>query len=264
MSKLTDRKVHNLKIPGRYADGDTLYLMVWPAGGKSWVQRLTVEGRRADLGLGSYPAVSLAEARHKALDNRALAKSGGNPLSVKRAEEKQVAMPTFETLAQQHIEEHSHSWRNAKHRAQWLSSLQSYAFPTIGGLKVNEISRKHVVEALSPIWIAKPETARRVRQRIRAVMDRAVALEYADYNPAGDAMNGALTKLPRVKAHHRAPPYKELPSILQTVRESTASLVVKLGFELLVLTASRLENLEARFGRKWIWIRLRGRFSETE
>ena len=185
MGKLTDRAIRNLNKPGRYADGDTLYLVLWPTGSKSWMQRLIVEGRRSDLGLGAYPLVSLAEARRKALDNRALAKSGGNPLSVKREEEKQVAMPTFEILARQHIEEHIHAWRNAKHRAQWLSTLQSYAFPTIGALRVNEITRKHVVEALSPIWIAKPETARRVRQRIRAVMDRAVALEFATTTPPG-------------------------------------------------------------------------------
>ena len=239
MGKLTDRAIRNLKKPGRHADGDTLYLVLWPTGSKSWMQRLIIEGRRSDLGLGAYPVVSLAEARRKALDNRALAKSGGNPLSVKREEEKQVAMPTFETLAQKHIEEHSHAWRNAKHTAQWLSTLQSYVFPTIGGLKVNEISRKHVVEALSPIWTAKPETGRRVRQRIRAVMDRAVALEYIDYNPAGDAINGALTKLPRVKAHHRALPYRELPAALQAVRDSTASPSVKLAFEMLALTACR-------------------------
>ena len=239
MGKLTDRAIRNLNKPGRYADGDTLYLVLWPTGSKSWMQRLIVEGRRSDLGLGAYPLVSLAEARRKALDNRALAKSGGNPLSVKREEEKQVAMPTFETLARQHIEEHIHAWRNAKHRAQWLSTLQSYAFPTIGALRVNEITRKHVVEALSPIWIAKPETARRVRQRIRAVMDRAVALEFADYNPAGDAVNGALAKLPRVRAHHRALPYRELPAALQAIRDSTASSSVKLAFEMLALTACR-------------------------
>ena len=243
MGKLTDRAIRTLKASGRHPDGDTLFLVVSPSGSKAWVQRLTIKGKRHDLGLGGYPVVSLAEARRKALENRSQAKSGGDPLAVKREEATLAAMPTFETLARQHIDEHQHTWRNAKHRSQWLSTLQTYAFPTIGALNVNEITRKHVVEALSPIWIAKPETARRVRQRIRAVMDRAVALEFADYNPAGDAVNGALAKLPRVKAHHRAPPYRELPAILQAVRDSTATPVVKLGFELLVLTASRSGEL---------------------
>ena len=239
MGKLTDRAIRNLKTPGRHPDGDTLFMVVTPSGSKSWVQRLTIRGKRHDLGLGGYPVVSLAEARRKAFENRTQAKSGVDPLAEKREVEFKDSIPTFEVLATQHIAENSHAWRNAKHRAQWLSTLQSYAFPTIGALRVNEITRKHVVEALSPIWTAKPETARRVRQRIRAVMDRAVALEFADYNPAGDAVNGALAKLPRVKAHHRALPYRELPAALQAVRDSTASPSVKLAFELLALTTCR-------------------------
>ena len=150
-----------------------------------------------------------------------------------------AAMPAFEALARQHIAEHRHAWRNSKHAAQWLSTLETYAFPTIGTVKVNEISRRQVVDVLSPIWHTKAETARRVRQRIRAVMDRAVALEYVDYNPAGDVINGALTKMPHVRTHHRALPYQELPSALQAVRESTTSPCVKLAFELLALTACR-------------------------
>ena len=237
--KLSDLKVRNLKTPGRYPDGATLYLVVWPSGSKSWVQRLTIGGRRADLGLGGYPAMSLAQARRKAQDNRALAKSGGDPLAEKREEAVVAAMPTFEALARQHITEHRHAWRNSKHAAQWLSTLEAYAFPIIGAAKVNEITRRQVVDILSPIWHTKAETARRVRQRIRAVMDRAVAMEYVDYNPAGDAINGALTKMPRVRAHHRALPYQELPAALEAVRGSTGSPSVKLAFEMLALTACR-------------------------
>ena len=205
---LTDVAIRNLKVPGRYRAGDTLYIMVWHNERKSWVQRLTIEGRRTDLGLGSYPKVSLSEAREKARENRSLAKSGGNPLTVKRQEALLAATPTFEALARQHIDENLHSWKNAKHRAQWLSTLETYAFPTLGALKVNEISRRQVAEALSLIWGSKPETARRVRQRICSVMDRAVALQYVDYNPAGDAIKGALPKQPRMKLHHRALPYR--------------------------------------------------------
>ena len=231
--------VRNVKTPGRYFAGETLYLMVWPAGTKSWVQRLTIEGRRTDLGLGPYPAVSLAKARQKAWENRSLAKSGGNPLAVKQEEAMLAEIPTFEALARQHIAENLHSWKNTKHRAQWLSTLETYAFPTLRSSRVNKITRRQVVDALSPIWTSKPETARRVRQRIRSVMDRAVALEYVDYNPAGDAINGALAKQRRVKEHHRALPYGNLPAALQAVRESTASPSVRLGFKTLALTACR-------------------------
>ena len=183
--------------------------------------------------------MSLAQARRRAQDNRSLAKSGGDPLAEKREEAVVAAMPTFEALARQHITEHRHAWRNSKHAAQWLSTLEAYAFPIIGAAKVNEITRRQVVDILSPIWHTKAETARRVRQRIRAVMDRAVAMEYVDYNPAGDAINGALTKMPRVRAHHRSLPYRELPAALGAVRGSTASPSVKLAFEILALTACR-------------------------
>ena len=99
----TDVAVRNVKTPGRYSAGETLYLMVWPNGSKSWVQRLTIEGRRTDLGLGPYPTVTLKKARHKAWENRSLAKSGGNPLAVKREEAMLAEVPTFEALARQHI-----------------------------------------------------------------------------------------------------------------------------------------------------------------
>ena len=158
---------------------------------------------------------------------------------MKREAEALAKTPSFEALARRHIAENSDSWRNAKHRAQWLSSLATYVFPSLGSKRVDEISRRDVIEALSPIWTSKPETARRVRQRVRAVMDRAVAMEYIDFNPAGDAINGALAKQRRITNHHPALPYRDLPAAIQAVRESTASLSVKLAFELLALTACR-------------------------
>ena len=231
--------VRNVKTPGRYSAGETLYLVVWPSGRKSWVQRLTAKKRRRDIGLGPYPAVTLAQARQMAREHLSVAKAGGDPLEIRRNEAKLAETPTFEALARQHIAENLDSWKNNKHRAQWLSTLQTYAFPALGSLRVNEVTRKQVVDVLSPIWSSKPETARRVRQRIRAIMDRAVALEYIDYNPAGDAIKAALPKMRRVKEHHRALPYGELPAALQSVRGSTAHSSVKLGFEMLALTACR-------------------------
>ena len=231
--------VRNEKTPGRHPIGETLYLMVWPSGSKSWVQRISIKGERKDIGLGPHPPVSLAQARQKAGENRTIVKSGGDPLAAKREEARLAETPTFEQLARQHIAQNRLSWKNIKHRAQWESTLKTYAFPKIGALKVNEIDRKHVVEVLAPIWTTKAETARRVRQRIRSVMDRAISLEYVDYNPAGDAINGALARQRRTKNHHRALPYGNLPAALQAVRESTASPSVKLGFEMLALTACR-------------------------
>ena len=246
--------VSKMKTPGRHYAGETLYLMVWPSGKKSWVQRLTVKGKRADLGLGPYPAVSLAAARTRARENLSQAKTGGNPLAARQEEANVAAVPTFEALARQHIAENQHSWRNAKHRAQWLSTLEAYAFPALGSLRVNEVTRKHVAGLLSLIWTTKPETARRVRQRIRAVMDRAVALEHIDYNPAGEAINAALAKQRRVKEHHRALPYRQLPAALRAVQESTAGAPVKLAFEMLALTACRSGEVR---GMTWDEVDLR-------
>ena len=246
--------VRNVRTEGRHSVGETLYLMVWPSARKTWVQRLTIEGKRKDLGLGPYPTVSLAEARKKAQDNLSLVNSGGNPLAVKQEESALTSIPTFDALARQHIAENLRSWRNSKHGAQWRSTLETYAFPTLGALKVNEITRRHVVDALSPIWTSKPETARRVRQRIRAVMDRAAALEFIDYNPAGDVINAALAKQPRVKNHHRAPPYASLPAALRAVQESTASPSVKLAFEMLALSGCRSGEVR---GMTWDEVDLR-------
>ena len=213
--------------------------MIFPSGAKSWVQRLVIQGQRHDLGLGSYPAVSLAFARQKSLENRALVKSGVNPLAVKREAEALAKTPSFEALARRHIAENSDSWRNAKHRAQWLSSLATYVFPSLGSKRVDEISRRDVIETLSPIWTSKPETARHVRQRVRAVMDRAVAMEYADSTRQGTPSTQPLpssaasgtTTLPCLTG--------TCPPALQAVRESTASVPVKLAFEMLALTACR-------------------------
>ena len=236
MGRLTDRGIRYLKTPGRHPDGETLYLVVSRSGYRSWIQRLVIRGRRHDMGLGPFPAVSLAEARQRAHNNRVLARSGGDPMSDKQAA---ARLPSFETLARQHIAENSSSWRNLKHRAQWLTTLEVYAFPSLGGLRVNEITRRHVIETLTPIWTSKPETAKRVRQRIRSVMDRAVAMEYVDYNPAGDAINAALARQPRGVAHHRALPYGELPAALRAARDSGAGTAAKLAFEMLALTACR-------------------------
>ena len=255
MGKLTDKTIRNLEAAGRHSDGDTLYFVIYPSGAKNWVQRLVIQGQRHDLGLGPYPAVSLALARKKSMENRTLVKSGVNPLAVKREAEALAKTPSFEALARRHIAENSDSWRNAKHRAQWLSSLATYVFPSFGSIRVDEISRRDVIETLSPIWTSKPETARRVRQRVRAVMDRAVAMEYVDFNPAGDAINAALAKQRRVKNHHPALPYRDLPSALQAVRDSTASVPVKLAFELLALTACRSGEVR---GMVWEEVDLNG------
>jgi hypothetical protein len=162
-------KVRSIKEPGRYADGNGLYLFVEPSGAKRWVLRTVVQGKRRDIGLGGLRLVSLSEAREKAGAYRKLAREGGDPLAERRKERRQI--PTFAEAAKAVHTQRSATWKNPKHAAQWINTLREYVFPALGERRVDQIDTPDVLNALSPIWLTKPETARRVRQRIRVVFD---------------------------------------------------------------------------------------------
>ena len=231
--RLTDRAIRTLKERGRYGDGNTLYLVVTPGGSKQWVQRVTIGGKSTDLGLGGYPLVSLREAREKAQVNRKLARSGSDPRMAQRS------VPTFAEAAGKVIEFNRPTWRSAKHAGKWSSTLATYAFPHFGEKPVDQISSGDVMNALTPIWTAKPETARRVRQRVSAVMKWAIANDFRSGNPAGEAIDAALPRTPRLRAHFRALHYTGVPAAIGAIRRSGALLVTKLSLEFLVLTAAR-------------------------
>ena len=237
--RLTDRAIRTLKERGRYGDGNTLYLVVTPGGSKQWVQRVTIGGKSTDLGLGGYPLVSLREAREKAQVNRKLARSGSDPRPAQRS------VPTFAEAAGKVIEFNRPTWRSAIHADKWSSTLATYAFPHFGEKPVDQISSGDVMNALTPIWTAKPETARRVRQRVSAVMKWAIANDFRSGNPAGEAIDAALPRTPRFRAHFRALHYTEVPAAIGVVRRSGALPVTKLSLEFLVLTAAR--SGEVRF-----------------
>ena len=213
----------------------TLVLAVQPSGSRQWVQRLVIRGRRRELGLGGFPLVSLAEAREAAFHNRKLARQGGDPLAHKRKSE----VPTFEEAARTVIAIHRSGWRNAKHAAQWDSTLREYAFPRLGKRPVSDIDTKDVMAALLPIWTEKPETAKRVRQRIGTIMKWAIAQGHRTDNPAGEALGAALPKTGNGKRHHAALPHAKVADAIEAVRGSGAGIAVKLAFEFLVLTAAR-------------------------
>ena len=175
--------------PGFYCDGHGLNLRVDPSGARQWVQRLVIRGRPRMLGLGGYPLVSLAEARNVAFAYRQLARTGGDPLAEKRHGQ---GVPTVEEAAAEVLEQQRPSWRNAKHARDWPRSLRAYAFPRIGAMPVSEVTTADVLAILTPIWHDKSETARRVRQRIGAVMKWAVAMGHRPDNPAGDTLGQAL------------------------------------------------------------------------
>ena len=157
--------------PGRHADGNGLYLFVQPSGTRSWIQRLLIRGRRRELGLGSVALVSLAEAREKALANRKLAREGGDPLAEKR---RRQGVPSFAEATARVVEQKQAGWRNRAHGRDWILTFERYAFPRIGKMPVSEVTSADMLEILAPIWHTKADTARRLRQRIRAVLEWAV------------------------------------------------------------------------------------------
>ena len=222
--------------PGRHADGNGLFLYVKPEGTRSWIQRLVLRGRRREMGLGAAGLVSLADAREVALANRKLARSGGDPLAEKR---RAVGVPTFAEAARRVIEQKRAGWRGKYHAHNWLRSLERYAFPRIGKRPVSEVSAADLLEILTPIWHSKAETARAVRQRLRAVLEWSIAMELRSDNPC-DRIGPVLGAQGDIVTHRQALPHKDVAAAIETVRASTsAQPSVKLAFELLVLTAAR-------------------------
>ena len=232
---LTPAFVRNVSQAGRYCDGQGLYLDVRPSGSRGWIQRLTIRGRRTELGLGGFPLVSLKEAREKAFANRKLAREGGDPLSEKRRVE---STPTFADATRQVWKQLRPGWRSPQHAQLWLSSLERYAVPRIGKMPISEVTSADVIEILAPIWHDMPPTARKLRQRIRAVMEWAVAMGLRPDNPC-DRIGPVLGSQGGVVRHMRALPHGQVSAAIETVRRSNARPVVKLAFEFLVLTATR-------------------------
>ena len=230
--------------PGRYCDGNGLYLFVQPSGARSWIQRLVIRGRRRDCGLGSVALVSLAEAREKARANRKLAREGGDPLAEKR---RARGVPSFAEAAARVVQQKQAGWRNPKHCRDWISSLRRFAFARIGEIPVSQVTSADVLEILAPIWHTKATTARKLRQRIRTVLEWAVAMDFRTDNPC-DRLGPVLGAQDAVVQHMRALPHREVASAFETVRASEGMPVVKLVFEFLVLTAARWGEVR---GAEW-------------
>ena len=227
----------------RIADGGGLYLLVVPGGSKSWVLRTVVKGKRCDIGLGGVSLVSLKEAREHALRLRKIARAGGDPLAERRQERRTV--PTFEAAATQVHAAHAPTFKNQKHRKQWVSSLIPM-FAAFGAKRVDAITTADILTAISPQWLERPETSRRVLQRLRVIFDWCQAQGYCTGNNPTQGITKVLPKHRAVKAHHAALPYPEVPAFLRALRESDASELVALGFELTILCATRTsETLRA-------------------
>ena len=170
--------------PGMRGDGNGLYLNVTRSGQPSWIQRIVIRGRRRDLGLGGYPGTGLAEARRKAIANKALVVAGRDPVTERR----RARSPTFRAAAERVYKANLPRWRNGHHTKTWWQSLERHAFPVIGDMRVDQIGRSDVLAVLQPIWSVRQETAWRVRQRIRTILRWCEAHEYCTGNAAGEAL----------------------------------------------------------------------------
>ena len=248
MGKLTINKAKGLP-PGLHHDSRTLYLLVKPSLNKSWVQRLTINGRRHDLGLGAFPLVTPERARRIAATNRLAVLDGKNPL----AEKRKIQTPTFREAAAKTHETLRPRWRSEKVAKNWKQILENHAMKQLGHLPVDQIERADVLRVLAPIWTAKPETARRVRRFIRQTLEWAQDSGFIRHNVAGETFGVALAPMPAVRKNMRSLPYVDIPAAVETIRKSPASMAAKACFEFVILTACR--SGEARLAR-WSEINL--------
>ena len=232
---LTAKFVESIKIKGKYFDGHGLFLRVTPNGTKQWVQRITINGKRTEIGLGSAIVIPLSMARKNALENYISAKSGQNPLAHRNRLKNHIS---FQELAKRVHEIHRKGWRNEKHAAQFISTLETYVFPFIGTTAIHLIETTDILKCLYPIWNEKHETAKRVKQRISLVMKHAIAEGLRPDNPTLNA-EYALPKVFREPRRMRSLPYFEVSECIDATKNSNAEQITKLAIEFLILTASR-------------------------
>ncbi|THD71639.1 site-specific integrase [Thalassobius vesicularis] len=248
--KLTKKLVENLG-PGRHGDGSGLYLVVDPSGARRWIVRVTVKGQRnskggplrTDFGLGGADVVTLNQARERALEYRRMAKQGLSPrYNVQRE------IPTFEEIAQQVHIERMPTWKNTKHGQQWINTLRDYAFPKIGRMPVDSIDQPEILMCLSPIWTEKHETARRLSQRLKVVLDVAKSKGFrSGENPVTAIKDaGVLPKVVKKPKHHQAMRWGDVPSFFADLKERKATAAKALMFT--CLSGSRTGEV---LGMRW-------------
>ena len=239
-NKLSAVKVTRLKEPGRYCDGLGLWLQVSQFGTKAWLFRYTRHGRARQMGLGALHTVSLAEARERARQARQILLDGDDPLEVKRKKRDDAKAETaerilFKDAAKRFLNVHETLWKNGKHREQWKSTLATYVYPTLGSRPISAIDGALITETLVSIWTKKPETARRVKQRIERVVQWV-----KDGTPL--PVHGASKRV----QHHAAMPFSELQAFMEELRGRDS--ISARSLEFTILTAARTSEA---IGAKW-------------
>ncbi|NML43521.1 integrase arm-type DNA-binding domain-containing protein [Ramlibacter sp. G-1-2-2] len=250
--------VGRLKEPGMHAVGGVsgLYLQVLDSGARTWVLRASIAGRRRDMGLGGFPDVTLALARDKARQARALIDQGVDPIEARREQRSALKASTaaarsFKECATAYIEAKAPEWRNPKHEQQWTNTLEQYAYPVVGDMLVRDVELAQIMRVLEPIWRKKTETAKRLRGRLEAVLDWAAVRGYRSReNPA--RWRGHLDKLlpaPNKVAnreHHEAMPIDDAAAFMVELRAKPG--LGARALELAILTAARSGEVR---GARW-------------
>jgi len=255
-NRLTPKSVASKRKAGYYADGLGLYLQVSRSGSKSWLYRFMLRGRAREMGLGSVHDCSLAEAREKAAEARKRVREWIDPIDVRDAERRHIALEearsmTFSKCAEAFIEAHRAGWKNAKHASQWTNTLETYCGLVFGTLPVQTVDTALVCKVLEPMWTKKSETANRLRARIEKVLDWATVRGYRQGdNPARwrghlDKLLPALQKSKRVK-HHPALPYQQIGEFMAVLREQKG--IAARALEFTILTATRTSEVT---GARW-------------
>lgn len=247
--ELSALAVQRLKTPGLHAVGvvDGLHLRVLPSGVKTWILRVSIAGKRRDMGLGGFPAVPLAVAREKAREAREVIKTGVDPIAERAGAQRALAAArgaeiTFAKCARQFIEAKAREWKSSKHTAQWTATIETYANPVIGGLQVRDVGLPHITKILEPIWNTKTETASRLRGRLEAILDWAAVRGYRQGdNPARwkgylDKILAAPGKIAKV-THHAALPIDEMSVFVKGLRQRSG--IAARALEFTILTAAR-------------------------
>lgn len=252
---LSDAKARKLNPNDKpVSDGTIVGLYLVPsstAGSGKWILRFVspMNGKRREMGLGSYPTTSIRDARAKAFEARVVIDDGKDPLELRRAQEQEIerlaTVPTFADAARRHHADKAEGFRNKKHTDQWINTLEQYIFPRIGKTLVNELGPADFAACLKPIWLQKPETASRVRQRCDAVMNWAAASGFIVASPVG-VVDKLLPKQPgkRERVEHQpALPWRLLPAFFSDVLQSGSPNITRHMLELLILTACRSGEL---------------------
>ena len=261
--ELSALAVQRLTAPGMHAVGGVagLYLCVSPSGSRSWIARVNVDGKRREMGLGSFPDVSLSIAREKARAARSDTTMGIDPVAHRKEARSarqalKATQKTFADCAKAYIEAHSDSWRNAKHRAQWPSTFETYVYPTMGTVLVGEVTQAHVMAVLLPIWKTKTQTATRLRGRIEQVLAWATAAGFrqgencARWTGLLDQLLPAPGKVSKPK-HHPAVRVDDMPAFIKALRQHDG--LSPKALEFAVLTAARSGEVR---GANWAEIDL--------